>query len=196
MTCSRGLSKKDWVLEAIARPAEKTKTWAEYRSIFITDKRIDKGREFLRRHRDTLARAEKTYSVPAEIITAIIGVETYYGQRSGKTRVLDSLTTLGFDYPPRSRFFLSELEQFLLLARDENIDAGEIVGSYAGAMGMPQFISSSYRQYSVDFDGDGKRDLWSIRSMSSAVSRTIWRHGWSKGEPVTRPSQRRYPRRH
>lgn len=183
------VEKKDWVLKAIARPAEKTLTWAQYRSIFITDKRIDKGREFLRRHRDTLARAEKKYSVPAEIITAIIGVETYYGQRSGKTRVLDSLTTLGFDYPPRSRFFLSELEQFLLLAREENIDAGEILGSYAGAMGMPQFISSSYRHYSVDFDGDGKRDLWNNPAdVIGSVANYFSVHGWSKGEPVASPA--------
>ena len=179
------VEKKDWVLKAIARPAEKTKTWTQYRSIFITDKRIEKGREFLRRHRDTLARAEQTYGVPAEIITAIIGVETFYGQRSGKTRVLDSLTTLGFDYPPRSRFFLSELEQFLLLARDENINAGEILGSYAGAMGMPQFISSSYRKYSVDFDGDGKRDLWNNPAdVIGSVANYFSVHGWRKGEPV------------
>ncbi|CAH1387551.1 lytic murein transglycosylase B [Candidatus Nitrotoga sp. M5] len=178
--------KKDWVLKAIARPAEKTKTWAQYRSIFITDKRIDEGREFLRQHRETLARAEQKYSVPAEIITAIIGVETFYGQRSGSTLVLDSLTTLGFDYPPRSRFFLSELEQFLLLARDENIDASEILGSYAGAMGMPQFISSSYRHYAVDFDGDGKRDLWNNPAdVIGSVANYFSTHGWSKGEPVT-----------
>lgn len=179
------VEKKDWVLKAIARPAEKTKTWAQYRSIFITDKRIDGGREFMLRHRDTLARAEQTYGVPAEIITAIIGVETFYGQRGGKTRVLDSLTTLGFDYPPRSQFFLSELEQFLLLARDENIDAGEILGSYAGAMGMPQFISSSYRNDSVDFDGDGKRDLWNNPAdVIGSVANYFSVHGWSKDEPV------------
>ena len=179
------VEKKDWVLKAIARPAEKTKTWAQYRSIFITDKRIDKGGEFMRRHRDTLARAEQMYGVPAEIITAIIGVETFYGQRSGKTRVLDSLVTLGFDYPPRSHFFLSELEQFLLLARDEKINAGEILGSYAGAMGMPQFISSSYRNYSIDFDGDGKRDLWNNPAdVIGSVANYFSTHGWSKGEPV------------
>ncbi len=179
------VERKDWVLKAIARPAEKTKTWTQYRSIFITDKRIEKGREFMRRHRDTLARAEQKYGVPAEIITAIIGVETFYGQRSGKTRVLDSLATLGFDYPPRSRFFLSELEQFLLLARDEKINAGEILGSYAGAMGMPQFISSSYRNYSVDFDGDGKRDLWNNPAdVIGSVANYFSIHGWRKGEPV------------
>jgi membrane-bound lytic murein transglycosylase B len=177
--------KKDWVLEAIARPAEKTRTWAEYRAIFLTDERIELGREFLRQHHDTLARAEETYGVPAEIITAIIGVETYYGKRSGSTRVLDSLVTLGFDYPPRSRFFLDELEQFLLLAREENIDSSEILGSYAGAMGMPQFISSSYRNFAIDFDGDGKRDLWNnADDVIGSVANYFKRHGWTRGEPI------------
>ena len=179
------VEKKDWVLEAIARPAEKTKTWADYRSIFITSARIEQGVDFLRRHRDTLARAEQTYGVPAEIITAIIGVETFYGTRSGSTRVLDSLATLGFDYPPRSRFFLKELEQFLLLAREENLDSTEILGSYAGAMGMPQFISSSYRHYAVDFDGDGKRDLWNNPAdVIGSVANYFQRHGWNKGKPI------------
>jgi membrane-bound lytic murein transglycosylase B len=179
------VERKDWVLEAIARPAEKTKTWAEYRSIFITSERIDKGRAFLREHRETLAHAEQTYGVPAEIITAIIGVETYYGQRSGSTRVLDSLATLGFDYPPRSRFFLAELEQFLLLAREENIDADQMLGSYAGAMGMPQFISSSYRHYAVDFDGDGRRDLWNNPAdVIGSVANYFKGHGWNNGEPI------------
>jgi len=179
------VEKKDWVLEAIARPAEKTRTWAEYRSIFITDERIDRGRAFLRAHRDALARAEQTYGVPAEIIAAIIGVETFYGTRSGNTRVLDSLATLGFDYPPRSRFFLNELEQFLLLAREENLDISEVLGSYAGAMGMPQFISSSYRYYAIDFDGDGKRDLWNNPADAiGSVANYFQRHGWSRGEPV------------
>ena len=179
------VEKQDWVLEAIARPTEKTKTWAQYRSIFITDERIDKGREFQRRHRDTLARAEQTYGVPAEIITAIIGVETLYGRRSGRTRVLDSLATLGFDYPPRSRFFRSELEHFLLLAREENVDAGEILGSYAGAMGMPQFISSSYRHYAIDFDGDGKRDLWNnTADVIGSVANYFKLHGWDNGKPI------------
>jgi peptidoglycan lytic transglycosylase B len=179
------VEKKDWVLEAIAKPAEKTRSWAQYRSIFITDERIDKGREFLREHHDTLARAEQTYGVPAEIITAIIGVETFYGERSGRTRVLNSLATLGFDYPPRSRFFLAELEQFLLLAREENLDSSEILGSYAGAMGMPQFIASSYRHYAVDFDGDGKRDLWnSPADVIGSVANYFSHHGWTKGGPV------------
>lgn len=184
------LAKKlDGVLEAIAKPAEKVLTWREYRPIFVTSKRIRRGNEFLKLHRELLNRAEKEYGVPAEIITAIIGVETYYGRLSGKTQVFDSLVTLGFDYPPRSRFFLSELEQFLLLTREEDIDVSVIRGSYAGAMGMPQFISSSYREYAVDFDGDGKRDLWnSTADVIGSVANYFKVHGWKNGGKVVVPA--------
>ena len=182
--------KLDGVLEAIAKPAEKVLTWREYRPIFVTSKRIRRGNEFLRLHRELLKRAEKEYGVPAEIITAIIGVETYYGRLSGKTQVFDSLVTLGFDYPPRSRFFLSELEQFLLLTREEDIDVSVIRGSYAGAMGMPQFISSSYREYAVDFDGDGKRDLWnSTADVIGSVANYFKVHGWKSGGKVVVPAR-------
>ena len=182
--------KLDGVLEAIAKPAEKVLTWREYRPIFVTSKRIRRGNEFLRLHRELLKRAEKEYGVPAEIITAIIGVETYYGRLSGKTQVFDSLVTLGFDYPPRSRFFLSELEQFLLLTREEDIDVSVIRGSYAGAMGMPQFISSSYREYAVDFDGDGKRDLWnSTADVIGSVANYFKVHGWKNGGQVVVPAR-------
>ena len=185
------LAKKlDGVLEAIAKPAEKVLTWREYRPIFVTSKRIGRGNDFLRAHHDILKRAEKEYGVPAEIITAIIGVETYYGRLSGKTQVFDSLVTLGFDYPPRSRFFLSELEQFLLLTREEDIDVSVIRGSYAGAMGMPQFISSSYREYAVDFDGDGKRDLWnSTADVIGSVANYFKVHGWKSGGQVVVPAR-------
>lgn len=177
--------KLDWVLEAIAKPAEKVLTWKDYRPIFVTSKRIRGGNKFLREHRETLQRAEKEFGVPAEIITAIIGVETYYGGRSGKTPVFDSLVTLGFDYPPRSPFFLSELEQFLLLTREENVDIKDVRGSYAGAMGMPQFISSSYRHYAIDFDGDGKRDLWNnTADVIGSVANYFSVHGWRPGEQV------------
>lgn len=183
-------SKLDGVLEAIAKPAEKVLTWKEYRPIFVTKKRISRGDEFLQEHRDTLQRAEKATGVPAEIITAIIGVETYYGRLSGKTQVFDSLVTLGFDYPPRARFFRSELEQFLLLTREENVDVEEIRGSYAGAMGMPQFISSSYRHYAVDFDGDGKRDLWNNTADAiGSVANYFKVHGWKSGEQVVIPAR-------
>ena len=177
--------KLEGVLEAIARPAEKVLTWKDYRPIFVTEKRIKRGNQFLDENRELLQRAEKEFGVPPEIITAIIGVETYYGRLSGKTQVFDSLVTLGFDYPPRARFFRSELEQFLLLTREENVDVRAIRGSYAGAMGMPQFISSSYRHYAIDFDGDGKRDLWnSTADAIGSVANYFKVHGWKPGEQV------------
>ena len=182
--------KLDGVLEAISKPAEKVLTWREYRPIFVTSKRIRRGNQFMKQHQETLQRAEKEYGVPAEIITAIIGVETYYGERSGKTPVFDSLVTLGLDYPPRSSFFLSELEQYLLLTREENVDVRDIRGSYAGAMGMPQFISSSYRHYAVDFDGDGKRDLWNnTEDVIGSVANYFKVHGWEAGDQVVVPAR-------
>ena len=175
----------DGVLEAIAKPAEKVLTWEQYRPIFVKPKRINLGNEFLREYQPILARAEKEYGVPAEIITAVIGVETYYGRHKGRTDVFDSLVTLGFDYPPRAKFFRKELEQFLLLAREEGIDPRSIKGSYAGAMGMPQCISSSYRHYAVDFDGDGRRDLWnSTADVIGSVANYFKLHNWVAGEPV------------
>lgn len=177
--------KLEGVLEAIAKPAERVLTWKDYRPIFITEKRINRGNQFLDENRETLRRAEKEFGVPAEIITAIIGVETYYGRLTGKTQVFDSLVTLGFDYPPRARFFRSELEQFLLLTREEDVDINVIRGSYAGAMGMPQFISSSYRHYAIDFDGDGKRDLWNNTADAiGSVANYFKVHGWEPGDQV------------
>jgi len=178
----------DNVLESISKPAEKELTWKQYRPIFVTDKRANKGKKFIKEHRATLQRAEKKYGVPVEIIAAIIGVESYYGKHTGKYTIFDSLTTLGFDYPKRSKFFKSELEQFLLLSKEEHIDIDEMTGSYAGAMGMPQFISSSYRRYAVDFDGDGKRDLWnSVDDVIGSVANYFSEHGWKVGASVTHP---------
>lgn len=175
----------DNVLESIAKPAEKELTWKQYRPIFVTSKRTTKGKVFMQQHRETLDRAEKEYGVPVEVITAIIGVESYYGKHTGKYTIFDSLTTLGFDYPKRSKFFKSELKQFLLLSKEENIDVDEMTGSYAGAMGMPQFISSSYRRYAVDFDGDGKRDLWnSVPDVIGSVANYFSEHGWQEGDSV------------
>ena len=175
----------DSVLTSISKPAEKTLTWKQYRPIFLTSKRIEGGVQFMKDNRELLQRAQKEYGVPAHLIAAIIGVETYYGKRSGGTAVFDSLTTLGFDYPPRAKFFRSELEQFLLLAREEDINVKEIHGSYAGAMGMPQFISSSYRHYAVDFDGDGKRDLWNNKAdVIGSVANYFKMHGWVENQPV------------
>ena len=180
----------DNVLESIAKPAERTLTWKQYRPIFVTDKRSSKGKKFIQEHRETLQRAEKEFGVPVAIIAAIIGVESYYGKHTGKYTIFDSLTTLGFDYPPRSKFFKSELKQFLLLSKEEDISIDSMTGSYAGAMGMPQFISSSYRRYAVDFDGDGKRDLWnSIPDVIGSVANYFSEHGWQAGAGVVYPAK-------
>ncbi len=179
------VKRQDSILEAIARPAEKTKTWAEYRPIFVNQQRINGGIEFWKQHRDTLTRAEKEFGVAPEIVVAIIGVETRYGQHKGKYRVLDALSTLAFDYPPRSPFFYKELEEYLLLEDYAGIDIENTLGSYAGAMGYGQFISSSYHNYAVDFDGDGKIDLINnpVDAIGS-VANYFAKHGWIKNEPV------------
>ena len=176
---------KQKILDAISRPAEKTRPWHEYREIFITPKRIAAGKDFLTEHADRLARVSAKTGVPAEIITAIIGVETFYGRITGGYRVIDALTTLGFDYPPRAKFFRSQLAELFMLARDEQLELTELIGSYAGAMGPPQFIPSSYRAYAVDGDGDGRRDLlnnWDDILMS--VANYFIKNGWRNGEPV------------
>ena len=133
------------IIDAISRPAEKAKPWFEYRGIFLTERRIREGREFFALHRETLAKAQARTGVPAEIIVAILGVETYYGRIAGSYRVLDALATLAFDYPRRSKFFTQELENFLLLTREQGLDPLVLKGSYAGAMGYGQFMPSSYR---------------------------------------------------
>ncbi len=173
------------VLDAVSRPAEKVLTWAQYRPIFISQKRIDAGREFMREHATTLARAEQEFGVPANIIAAIIGVETFYGQVMGKHRVLESVATLAFDYPPRAKFFKSELTEFLVLSQSEKWDTAAVKGSYAGAMGWPQFISSSYRHYAIDFDNDGQRDLFnSVPDVIGSVANYLNEHGWETDNPV------------
>lgn len=174
----------DSILEAIARPAE-GKPWYQYRPIFVTKTRAQGGVDFWKKNADALARAEKKYGVPAEIIVAIIGVETRYGKHAGAYPVFDSLATLGFGYPPRAKFFRSELEHFLLMTREEGFDAQKLLGSYAGAMGMPQFISSSFRRYAVDFDGDGKRDLWNNTTDAiGSVANYFRKHHWKPGQPI------------
>ena len=176
------------VLDAISRPAEHVLNWAQYRPIFIGQKRIDAGREFMREHAATLARAEREFGVPAKIIAAIIGVETFYGQVTGKHGVLESVATLAFDYPPRAKFFKSELSEFLILSQSENWDTASIKGSYAGAMGWPQFISSSYRHYAIDFDNDGKRDLFNSREdVIGSVANYLNVHGWLIDQPIAAP---------
>lgn len=175
---------KSSILNAISSPAER-KAWRDYRPIFVTPARIHGGVEFWNAHADVLARAESVYGVPAEIIVAIIGVETRYGGNTGSYRVLDALATLAFDYPPRSPFFRSELEHYLLLAREEKIDATGPKGSYAGAMGLPQFMPSSFRRYAVDFNKDGRRDLWGdIDDAIGSVANYLSVHGWQPGARI------------
>jgi membrane-bound lytic murein transglycosylase B len=177
------------IVDAMRRPAE-GKPWHAYRPIFLTPERVAGGVQFLRTHRDLLQRAEAEQGVPPEIIAAVVGVETNYGGNQGKYRVIDALTTLGFAYPERAGFFRKELEELLLLSRDERLDLLGVKGSYAGAMGMPQFIPSSYRDYAVDFDHDGRRDLWnSPADAIGSVANYFARHGWRAGEPVTLPAQ-------
>lgn len=177
--------RKQAILDAISRPAERVKPWSEYRPIFITEARINKGVAFWQQHAETLARAEQSYGVPAQVIVAIIGVETFYGGNTGSWRVLDALSTLCFDYPPRSPFFCQQLKEFLLLAREEQVDPLTLKGSYAGAMGLPQFMPSSFRAYAVDFDGDGHINIWTnpVDAIGSVAS-YFKHHGWAQGEPV------------
>lgn len=173
------------IIEAISNPAE-GKPWHVYRKIFIKEKRIAGGVTFWTEHRELLERAEKETGVPARIIVAILGVETLYNTYKGRYNVLESLATLSFDYPKRSKFFRSELEQFLLLAREERVDPLMLTGSYAGAMGGPQFISSSFRRYAVDFDNDDKRDIWSNPAdMIGSVANYFKLHDWQPGEDIT-----------
>jgi membrane-bound lytic murein transglycosylase B len=177
------------IIDAMRRPAE-GKPWHAYRPIFLTPTRVAGGVQFMHAHRDLLQRAEAEHGVPPEIIAAVIGVETNYGSNQGRYRVIDALTTLGFAYPERAGFFRNELEELLLLSRDERLDPLGVKGSYAGAMGMPQFIPSSYRDYAIDFDGDGHRDLWhSPADAIGSVANYFSRHGWRAGEPVTLPVQ-------
>jgi len=172
------------VLKTISRPAEAL-PWYKYRPIFLQPDRVKQGITFWEKHKVMLLAAEDKYGVPPEIIVAIIGVETRYGKFTGNDRVLDALTTLAFHYPERSKFFRSELEQFLLLIREQAIDPYTIKGSYAGAMGIPQFISSSYRNYAVDFDADNKIDIWNnpVDAIGS-VANYFKQHGWKAGEEI------------
>jgi membrane-bound lytic murein transglycosylase B len=177
------------IIEAISRPAERVRPWHEYRKIFMTEERISAGAEFWAAHRERIEQVVADTGVPPEILVGIIGVETFYGRIIGRYRVLDALATLAFEYPPRSTFFARELEQFLILAREQGLEIETPLGSYAGAMGLPQFIPSSYRAYAVDGDGDGRIDLWnSIDDILASVANYFKAHGWRPGEPVVAPA--------
>jgi len=173
------------ILDAMAKPAE-GKPWYQYREIFLTDSRIDGGVKFWQENEKALKTVEQQYGVPAEIIIAIIGVETKYGAFTGKYRVIDALATLGFAYPKRSEFFLKELENFLLLSREEQMDPLQPFGSYAGAMGLSQFMPSSFRAYAADFDLDNKRHVWKNTSDAIAsVANYFVENQWRRGEAIT-----------
>jgi membrane-bound lytic murein transglycosylase B len=173
------------IIEAMSKPAEKAKLWYEYRPIFITERRIQEGIEFWTAHRQALDQASIHSGVAPEYLAAILGVETFYGRRTGSYRVLDALVTLSFDYPAREKFFREELEQFLLLTRDGRLDPKTVKGSYAGAMGAPQFMPSNYRRYAVDADSNGRIDLWSDwPDVCASVGNYLKEHGWNAGEPV------------
>lgn len=176
------------IIDAMTRPAE-AKPWHQYRPIFLTEKRLAGGVEFWKQHQALLEQAELESQVPAEIITAIIGVETFYGAHMGTHKVLDALYTLGFHYPPRGEFFRSELGHYLALAKEQGWALDEPKGSYAGAMGMGQFISSSYRHYAVDFDKDGERDLFNAIDAIGSVGNYFHEHKWQLGEDVAYPAR-------
>jgi membrane-bound lytic murein transglycosylase B len=176
------------IIDAMMNPAERL-PWHRYQPIFLKPDRIAQGVVFWDEHEKLLQRISEEYGVPAEILVAIVGVETYYGRHKGKHRVLDALATLGFNYPPRADFFRRELEQYLLLAREEGLDPLEITGSYAGAMGMPQFIPSSYRAYSADGDGDGRRNLFdNTADILASVANYFRRHHWQKDGLIASPA--------
>jgi len=172
------------IIALMTRPAEKALPWHEYRARFLTERRIVRGVETGRLQADALQRATER-GVAAPVMLSIVGVETFYGENTGKHRVIDALATLAFDYPPRSPFFRNELEQFLLMSREESLDPLGPQGSYAGAMGIPQFMPSSFRAYAVDGDGDGRRNLWaSWADVFASVANYLREHGWRPGEPV------------
>jgi membrane-bound lytic murein transglycosylase B len=175
---------RDDIVPIMERPKEGL-PWHEYRKMFLTEDHLKRGTEFWNRHERMLARASGQYGVPAEIIVAILGIETQYGRNTGEFPLIDALTTLWLKYPPRAAFFRSELEELLLLAREIRVDPLMMKGSYAGAMGMPQFMPSSYRRYAVDFNGDERRDLFkNTEDIIGSVANFLKEHGWEGGAPI------------
>ncbi len=189
--------RKNWTLDFLAKSDQTLKAkpriggWARYRAKFLDERRIVAGVDFARRHRDALQRATRQYGVPEEYILGILAVETTFGSYVGTHRTLDALTTLSFDYARRGEYFRGELENFLLMSRDEGIDPAKPVGSYAGAMGLGQFMPSSFVRWAVDFNGDGRRDLWNPEDAIGSVANYFAQHGWQAGKPVTTPLNQR-----
>ncbi|MCC5791535.1 MAG: lytic murein transglycosylase B [Legionellaceae bacterium] len=172
------------IIESIQRPYEK-KSWDVYKQLFLTHNRVEAGMQFWNENRALLSRAEKEYGIPANIIVAIIGVETLYGKNQGNYRVIDALSTLAFDYPKRSAFFTKELKEYLLLCKEHGINPGTYKGSYAGAMGMPQFMPSSYRAYAADFKKSKKKDLMNDKqAVIASVANYFKQHGWQSNQGI------------
>ena len=179
---------KNDILKAVSKPAEGHTPWHQYQKLFLTEQRINGGIQFWQENQQALTDISQKYGVPAEIIVAIIGVETSYGQNTGHYRVIDALATLGFFYPKRSALFLTELENFLLLCQEERINPLLPVGSYAGAMGMAQFMPSSVRSYAVDYNGDKRKDIWhSPADVMASVGHYLAKYGWKRGQPIAYP---------
>jgi membrane-bound lytic murein transglycosylase B len=178
------------VLRAIAPTAEpQQRSWTDYRALFVNSERIDGGLAYWESHARSLARARDEFGVPEEVILAIIGIESLYGRNAGNYRVLDALATLAFDYPPRAEFFRGELEQFLLLAREQHLDPLSVKGSYAGAIGIPQFMPGSIRSYALDYNGDGEVDVaGSAGDAIGSVANFLARHGWTHELPIALPA--------
>jgi membrane-bound lytic murein transglycosylase B len=173
------------IIDLMNRPAERVLAWWEYRARYVNERRIREGAQFWQDHRELLERVQSERGVPAEYLVAIMGVETIYGAVTGQNRVLDALATLAFDYPPRSAYFRTELEQFLLLTREEAIDPLTATGSYAGAMGVPQFMPSSYRRFAVDGNQDKNRNLWlDWDDIVASIANYFRENGWEPGGPV------------
>jgi membrane-bound lytic murein transglycosylase B len=179
------------LIEAEQKAKEKTLTWADYRKIHVHDANLANGAKFLAQYAPWLARAEAQYGVPPAVIAAILGVETKYGSYTGRHRVLDALATQGFDHPTRAPFFFGELVEFFALCRDQGYRPSEVLGSYAGAVGAAQFMPSNYRRLAVDFDGDGKRDLWSAPDAIGSVANYFVHYAparsWQRGMPLMVP---------
>ncbi|MCY4473131.1 MAG: lytic murein transglycosylase B [Kistimonas sp.] len=185
-----GAEFKSRIIELISKPAERRLVWWEYRNLLISEHRIKEGAKFWKTHEKTLIQAEQKWGVPPAIILGILGVETGFGSNTGGFRVMDALYTLGLGYPRRAKFFKKELHEFLRLANAQNMDPLSLTGSYAGAMGVPQFMPSSYREYAVDFDGDGQTDIWhSMTDSIGSVAAYLQRHGWQAGLPVALPAR-------
>ena len=182
----RNASFQEKVVRIMNRQPEGTMTWDRYKGIMVNESRISAGQEFIKSYKSELKRAEGVYGVPAEIIASIIGIETRYGRIKGNIRVIDSLSTLAFDYPRRSKFFKIQLEEFLLLSREESFDPEAIEGSIAGAMGYGQFMPDSYRDYAVDFDNDGIRDILNnpIDAIGSVANFLNKKGKWKTDVPV------------